>query len=63
MIILMKKQFESKFQHEALALKYNLNSIIVWRLKHADKWVLGNAIGDRLFFSQCHWARLFIILF
>ena len=27
MIILMKKQFESKFLHYALAFKYNLNLI------------------------------------
>ena len=68
MIILTKKQFENKFLHDALAFKYNLNvkSFGFWRLKLADQWVLGlyaiASIGDRLFFSLCHWARFFFLL-
>ena len=59
----MKKQFESKFLHYALAFKYNLNLIFYWRaewdrkffgfwhLKHAGKWVLGNYWRQIIFFT------------
>ena len=65
MIILMQKQFESKFLHDALLFWFNLNILVVswrakrtrrklgfWRLKLVelvDKRVLGEAIGDILF--------------
>ena len=44
MIILMKKQFESKF-HSARQKN------IFWHLKHADKWVLGNYWRQIIFFT------------
>ena len=60
MIILMKRNFEhveSKFLHDAMALKYNLNLIIVFfkknwilGLKHADKRVLGYLLETDYFF-------------
>ena len=61
MITLMKKQFESKFQHYALAFKYNLNLIFtgersepenfldfdISNMPVSEFWV---TIGDRLIF-------------
>ena len=56
-LMIMKKQFESKFLNDAPAFKYvyfvlaSEANLGFWRLKLTDKWVLGYAIGDKLFFS------------